>query len=253
MIPILNAIKFIDKITQRQLVDLTRGQTSGMSTLMPLSIAVGNDTVSALATIPKPASACLVFAHGAGAGMNHPFIVAVCDGLAAHGIATLRYQFPYMEKGSRRPDAPRRCHQTVEAAVAAAHRFMPALPLFAGGKSFGGRMTSQAQAAAPLAHIRGLCFFGFPLQANRTTTARADHLSLIRIPMLFLQGTRDALAPLPLMRAVVARLSAPVTLKVIEHADHSFHVLARSGTTDNAVMVSMLEEVSAWTAAVALP
>jgi uncharacterized protein len=219
----------------------------------PLSIAVTDGTaVSALATIPEAARACLVFSPGAGGGMNQPYLVAVCEGLAARGIATLRYQFPYMEHGSRRPDPPKLCHQTVRAAVAVAHELMPTLPLFAGGKSFGGRMTSQAQAVAPLPDVRGLCFFGFPLHApKQPSTTRAEHLALITVPMLFLQGTRDELADLALMREVVKHLPAPVTLEVIEHADHSFHVLVRSGTTDEAVMHSMLDEVAAWTAGVA--
>ncbi len=183
--------------------------------------------------------------------MNHPFIAAVCEGLALRRIATLRYQFPFMEKGSRRPDSPKVCHQTVRAAVAAAHGLMPQLPLFAGGKSFGGRMSSQAQAIAPLAQVRGLCFFGFPLHApQQPTTTRAEHLSSINIPMLFLQGSRDALADLSLIRGVVAGLRVPVTLKVIEDADHSFHVLARSGSTDSVAMNTMLDEVATWTAAV---
>jgi len=223
-----------------------------MSTKTPFSIAVTKDTdVSALVTVPQRASSCFVFAHGAGAGMNHPYIVGVCEGLAERGIATVRYQLPYMEKGSGRPDPPKLCHKTVQSAVAAAHELLPTLPLFAGGKSFGGRMTSQAQALAPLRHVRGLCFWGFPLHApKQPTTTRADHLSSINVPMLFLQGTRDSLAELPLIQSVVARLGAPVTLKVIDHADHSFHVLVRSGTTDTEVMHSMLEEVAAWTAAV---
>jgi predicted alpha/beta-hydrolase family hydrolase len=207
--------------------------------------------VSAIATIPKTASACLVFAHGAGAGMDHPYIVAVCEGLAARRMATLRYQFPYMEKRSRRPDAPPLCHKTVAAAVAAAHERLPSLPLFAGGKSFGARMTSQTQALAPLPNLHGLCFFGFPLHPpKQPATNRADHLSSIRIPMLFLQGTRDALAQLPLVQSVVARLSAPSTLKIIDHADHSFHVPARSGTTDDEVLGSMLDETVTWASTV---
>jgi predicted alpha/beta-hydrolase family hydrolase len=213
-----------------------------------LSIDVtAGSAVSGIATIPKTARACLVFAPGAGAGMNHRYIVAVCEGLAARGIATLRYQFPYMENGSRRPDPPGLCHQTVRAAVSAAHELMPKLPLFAGGKSFGGRMTSQAQAIAPLPDVCGICFFGFPLHApKKLSTTRAEHLASIKVPMLFLQGTRDELADLSLFRGVVKHLIAPVTLKVIDHADHSFHVLVRSGTTDTAVMQVMLDEVVAW-------
>lgn len=221
---------------------------STMTTRTSLSISVSSGiAVSALATIPKAASACLVFAHGAGAGMDHPFIVAVCEGLAARRMATLRYQFPYMEKGSRRPDAAPLCHKAVAAAVAAAHERLPSLPLFAGGKSFGARMTSQAQALTPFPHVHGLCFFGFPLHPpQQPTTKRADHLAAIHIPLLFLQGTRDALAQLPLIQSVVARLSAPSTLKIIDHADHSFHVPVRSGSTDEEVLNSMLDETVTW-------
>src|SRR5580658_3733654 len=223
-----------------------------MTTRASLSITVSSSmAVSAIATIPKTASACLVFAHGAGAGMDHPYIVAVCEGLAARKMATLRYQFPYMEKRSRRPDAPPLCHKTVAAAVAAAHERLPSLPLFAGGKSFGARMTSQTQALAPLPNLHGLCFFGFPLHPpKQPATNRADHISSIRIPMLFLQGTRDALAQLPLVQSVVARLSAPSTLKIVDHADHSFHVPARSGTTDDEVLGSMLDETVTWASTV---
>jgi predicted alpha/beta-hydrolase family hydrolase len=223
-----------------------------MPSVIPLSIALPNETpVSAVITLPQAPSCCLVFAHGAGGGMNHSYIRAVCDGLATRGVATLRYQFPYMEKGSRRPDPPKLCHQTVQSAVAAAHEHLPTLPLFAGGKSFGGRMTSQAQALAPLPHVRGLCFFGFPLHTpKQASTTRADHLSSITIPMLLLQGTRDSLADLPLIQGVVERLPAPVTLKVIDHADHSFHVLVRSGSTDAEVMSSMLDEVTRWSGTV---
>jgi predicted alpha/beta-hydrolase family hydrolase len=208
-------------------------------------------TVSAFAMLPKGAGCCLVFAPGAGGGMNQPLIVSVCEGLAARGVATLRYQFPGVENGSRRPDPPQLCHTTIRSVVDAAHELMPSLPLFAGGKSFGGRMTSQAQAIAPLPQVRGLCFFGFPLHPpKRPAKSRAEHLSAIRIPMLFLQGTRDELADLTLMRGVVAGLDAPATLKVVEHADHSFHVLKRSGTTDGEVMRSMLDEVVTWTTAI---
>jgi predicted alpha/beta-hydrolase family hydrolase len=221
-------------------------------TLTPLTIAVNQETaVSALATVPQDSSACLVFAHGAGAGMNHPSIAGICNGLAARGIATLRFQFPYMEQGSRRPDPPKLCHQTVRCAVAAAHAFLPALPLIAGGKSFGGRMTSQAQALAPLPDVRGLCLFGFPLHPpKQASTTRADHLSSIHIPMLFLQGARDPMAEPSLMQGVVKQLSAPATLELIEHADHAFHVLVRSGTTDAQVMESMLDDVAQWVARV---
>jgi predicted alpha/beta-hydrolase family hydrolase len=152
-----------------------------------------------------------------------------------------------MEKGSRRPDPPKLCHETVRSAVAAAHKLMPELPLFAGGKSFGGRMTSQSQAAAPLTDVRGLCFFGFPLHPpKQPATTRAEHLASIQIPMLFLQGTRDDLAKPDLMQDVIAHLTTPVMLKFIDHADHSFHVPARSGTTDGDAMNCLLDAVAAW-------
>ena len=220
--------------------------------LTTLTIALNQEAaVSALATVPQDPSACVVFAHGAGAGMNHPSIAGICNGLAAREIATLRYQFPYMEQGSRRPDPPKLCHQTVRCAVAAARALLPAVPLIAGGKSFGGRMTSQAQALAPLPEVRGLCFFGFPLHTpKQASTTRADHLSSIHIPMLFLQGTRDAMAETSLIQGVVEQLSAPVTLELIEHADHAFHVLVRSGTTDAQVLELMLDEVARWVATV---
>jgi predicted alpha/beta-hydrolase family hydrolase len=214
----------------------------------PLSIAVaGGTTVSGVATLPPSATACVALAPGAGAGMNHSYMVGICAGLAARGIATLRYQFPYMEQGSRRPDPPALCHQTVRAAVAAACELMPERPLFAGGKSFGGRMTSQTQALAPLPSVKGLCFFGFPLHPpKKPAISRAQHLAAIKVPMLFMQGTRDELADLALLRGVVTQLTAAVTLDVIDHADHSFHVLVRSGTTDDEVRDVMLDAVAAW-------
>jgi uncharacterized protein len=224
------------------MVDLRHLKTKQLS----IEVTAGT-AVSGIATIPKAASACLVFAPGAGAGMNHRYIVTVCAGLAARGIATLRYQFPYMENGSRRPDPPALCQQTVRAAVATAAELMPTVPLFAGGKSFGGRMTSQAQAIAALPNVRGICFFGFPLHApKKPSTTRAEHLASIKVPLLFLQGTRDELADLPLLRGVLKPLGTPVTLKVIDHADHSFHVLVRSGTTDTEIMQAMLDDVAAW-------
>lgn len=221
----------------------------------PLSIEVAaGTTVSGVATLPPSASACVVLSPGAGAGMNHAYMVALSEGLAVRGIASLRYQFPYTELGSRRPDPPALCHQTVRAAVAAAHDLTPELPLFAGGKSFGGRMTSQAQALAPLPRVRGLCFFGFPLHPpKKPAISRAQHLDAIKVPMLFMQGTRDELADLGLLRGVVTQLTAPVTFNVIEHADHSFHVLVRSGTTDDKVRDTMLDAVAAWIATVKPP
>jgi predicted alpha/beta-hydrolase family hydrolase len=218
-----------------------------------VTIAV-NETiqVSGLMQRPARADACLVLAHGAGAGMRHPFMSAAADDLATLGIATLRYQFPYMEKSSRRPDPPELCHATVRAAVAAAGLLEPALPLIAGGKSFGGRMTSQAQAAAPLPGVRGLAFIGFPLHpAGKPSTDRAKHLSDVHIPMLFLQGSRDSLAEVALIELVVKRLGSLATLHLVEGADHSFHVLARSGRNDREVMNEILDAFVSWAGSVA--
>ena len=219
--------------------------------MQPLDITVDDGRrVSALLEVPKNARACLVLAHGAGAGMTHPFLADVAGELAERGIATLRYQFPYMEQGSKRPDTPAVAHATVRAAVAEAARRAPALPLFAGGKSFGGRMTSQAQAAQPLPGVRGLVFFGFPLHpAGKPSDTRAQHLDDVKAPMLFLQGTRDDLADLTLLRPVVERLGARAALQVFEDADHSFHVRARSGRTDAQVRAAMLDAVALWIAA----
>jgi predicted alpha/beta-hydrolase family hydrolase len=179
--------------------------------------------------------------------MTHAFMEAVASGLAARDIATLRYQFPYMEHGSRRPDSPAVAQATVRAAVAAAAAQMPGLPLFAGGKSFGGRMTSQAQAKEPLPDVRGLCFFGFPLHpAGKPATDRGDHLADITVPMLFLQGTRDALAEATLLEPLVASLGKGATLHLIENADHAFHVPARSGRNDSSVMMEILDVMAAW-------
>ncbi|HEY0504668.1 MAG TPA: alpha/beta family hydrolase [Lysobacter sp.] len=203
--------------------------------------------VSGLLQVPARTRACYVLAHGAGAGMAHPFMAAVAQGLAERGIATLRYQFPYMERGSRRPDAPALAHATVRAAVAEAGRQLPELALFAGGKSFGGRMTSQAQALSPLPRVRGLVFLGFPLHpAGKPSDERAAHLSDVAVPMLFLQGTRDELAQSDRLAAVVARLGSRATLQWSEHADHSFHVPARSGRNDAQVMDELLERAATW-------
>jgi len=207
----------------------------------------GANTVSALLLRPPAAKACFVFAHGAGAGMTHEFMERVARGLGDRGIATLRYQFPYMEKASRRPDAPALAQATVRAAVGEAARRCPGLALFAGGKSFGGRMTSQAQAAAPLAGIRGLAFLGFPLHpAGKPSDARAGHLGEVHLPMLFIQGTRDKLAELPLLEPVVKRLGATASLHTVAEADHSFHVLVRSGRKDGEVMDEILDTLSVW-------
>jgi len=203
--------------------------------------------VSARLELPAGARACYVLAHGAGAGMEHPFMRAMAAGLAARGIGTLRYQFSYMERHARRPDPPALCHATVRAAVAECARRVPALPLIAGGRSFGGRMTSQAQAEAPLPDVRGLAFLGFPLHpAGRPSESRAEHLSRVEIPLLFLQGTRDALAERPLLEALSARLGARASVSWLEDADHSFHVPARSGRDDAQVMSTLLDSLCAW-------
>jgi len=214
----------------------------------PVTIAIdGKVTVSGLVQAPPHARAGYVLAHGAGAGMAHPFMAAVAAGLADRGIATLRYQFPYMEQGGRRPDPAKLAHATVRAAVAAATRLLPGLSLIAGGKSFGGRMTSQAQAAAPLAGVRGLAFLGFPLHpAGRPSQGRAAHLFELRIPMLFLQGTRDALAMPDQVEPLCRALGARATLRLFEDADHSFHVPKRSGRTDGEVMGDMLDALVRW-------
>jgi uncharacterized protein len=212
-----------------------------------LKIEAGTATVSALLIRPEQARACYVFAHGAGAGMTHAFMEQAATGLAARGIATLRYQFPYMEKGSKRPDPPAVAHVTVRAAVAEAARACPGLPLIAGGKSFGGRMTSQAQAKAALPGVVGLAFFGFPLHAaGKPSTDRADHLADVQIPMLFLQGSNDKLAEVSLLKPVVDGLGARARLHLVEGADHSFHVPARSGRNDREVMEDILEAFVGW-------
>jgi predicted alpha/beta-hydrolase family hydrolase len=204
-------------------------------------------SVSSLLLVPENAAACYVIAHGAGAGMTHPFMEAVTNGLFDRRIATLRYQFPYMEQGSKRPDRPALAHATVRAAVDAAARLVPALPLFAGGKSFGGRMTSQAQAEDPLAEVRGLIFLGFPLHAaGKPSVERANHLAQIKIPMLFLQGSRDALADLSLLARAVAGLGEAATLMTIDDADHSFHVPVRSGRNDAEIMTTVLGAMTDW-------
>jgi uncharacterized protein len=190
-----------------------------------------------------------VFAPGAGAGITHVFMEDVAAGLAERDVATLRYQFPYMERGSGRPDPPPVCHATVRAAVQEAAHLLPGVPLFAGGKSFGGRMTSQAQASSPLPEVRGIIFLGFPLHlAKKPATTRADHLSDVRVPMLFLQGTRDELADLSLLEPVTQKLGSRATLERIEAADHGFHVLVRSGRTNAQVTTELLDKIAAWTA-----
>lgn len=201
-------------------------------------------TVSALRTEVTDAFACLILAHGAGAGMRHPFMAAVADGLAHRGVSTLRYQFPYMQAGSKRVDTPLTAHAAVRAATAAA---AGSLPLFAGGKSFGARMTSQAQALDPMPEVSGLVFFGFPLHpVGKPSVDRAHHLSDVRIPMLFLQGTRDTLAEFGLIENFVTQLGSIASLFGIADADHSFHVPSRTGRKDDQVMGDMLDEVARW-------
>lgn len=219
----------------------------------PVTIIVDDaHRVSGLFLTPPRARAIYVFAHGAGAGMAHPFMVAVADELAGRGIASLRYQFPYMEEGGKRPDPPKLAQAAVRAAVEEAARLVPSLPLIAGGKSFGGRMTSQAWAASALPGVRGLVFLGFPLHpAGKPSDERAEHLSDVKIPMLFLQGTRDALADVKLLKPVIKRLGARASLELFEDADHSFHVPARSGRKDAEVRRAMLDAFAEWTLSMA--
>jgi uncharacterized protein len=203
--------------------------------------------VSALLQRPPDPRACYVLGHGAGAGMEHPFMADVARGLAQRGIATLRYQFPYMERRSRRTDPPEVCHATVRAAVGEAARRAPGVALIAGGKSFGGRMTSQAQALAPLDGVRGIAFLGFPLHApGQPSDTRAAHLFDVTIPMLFLQGTRDEFAAADLLARLISRLGERATLRPFVDADHSFHVPARSGRKDAEVMGELLDALAAW-------
>jgi len=196
---------------------------------------------------PPQSTALLVLAHGAGAGMRHPFLERIAQALAARNVATYRYEFPYMEKGSSRPDPPAVAVARVRDATVDAARVAPDLPLFAGGKSFGGRMTSQAQAGEPLPGVQGLVFLGFPLHPpGRPGTSRADHLSSVRIPMLFLQGTRDEFAGLDLLRPVVKKLGKTTSLHIVEGGDHSFKVLKRTGRTEVDVMNELADTFTAW-------
>jgi len=213
-----------------------------------ITIAGDHDIrVSGLLQTPPQPRACFVFAHGAGAGMTHPFMAAVSAELTLRGIAALRYQFLYMEKRSKRPDPPHLAQATVRAAAGAALRALPGVALIAGGKSFGGRMTSQAQARAPLPGVRGLAFLGFPLHpAGKPSQDRAKHLFDVQIPMLFLQGTRDQLAALDQLEPLCRTLGPRATLKLYQDADHSFHVPARSGRTDAQVRGEMLDALAAW-------
>jgi predicted alpha/beta-hydrolase family hydrolase len=220
--------------------------------LLQTSIVVGETSVSGLLLKPARAHACYVFAHGAGAGMAHPFMDAVARELCERNIATLRYQFVYMEQGGKRPDAPKLAHAVVRAAVAKAGELLPKVPLIAGGKSFGGRMTSQAQALSPLAGVGGLAFLGFPLHAaGQASDERAAHLFDVRVPMLFVQGTRDALADMKLMKPLIKKLGVRATLHAVDDADHSFHVPAKTGRKDAEVRGEFLDAFAAWANAVA--
>jgi len=220
-------------------------------TKVTLSLDDGT-TVSGQLDVPAAPRAIFVFAHGAGAGMAHPFMTAFASNLAALAIATLRYQFPYMERGSKRPDTPKVAHAAVRAAVARAQVELPDAPIFAGGKSFGGRMTSQAQADAALPGVSGLVFVGFPLHpAGKPATDRADHLARVHVPMLFLSGTRDELAQLHLLEPVVRSLGARATLSLYDEADHSFHVPAKSGRNDAQVRQQMADDTANWIAGIA--
>jgi predicted alpha/beta-hydrolase family hydrolase len=207
----------------------------------------GGGEVSALLMLPAEARAMLALAHGAGAGMAHPFLTSLAAELAAVGVATLRYQFPYMEQRRGSPDSPRVATATVAAAVRTAWEQAPDLPLFAGGKSFGGRMTSQAAAEGLLSGVRGLVFFGFPLHPpNKPGTKRAEHLKKVTVPMLFLQGTRDTLADLTLLQPICEDLGSLAALHIIETADHSFHMLKKSGKTDSQALQELAQTTASW-------
>ncbi len=206
---------------------------------------------AALLRLPDDARCLYAFAHGAGAGMHHPFMEAVAEGLARRGVATLRYEFPYMERGSRAPDRPPVLVEAVRSAVHEASRRAPLLPLLAGGKSMGGRMTSMAAAEGGLPGVRGIAFFGFPLHAaGRPASARGAHLDHVGLPMLFLQGSRDRLADPSLLEPLVRRLRPEPALHVVEGADHGFHVLRRSGRTDADVIEELCDAFAAWAAGV---
>jgi predicted alpha/beta-hydrolase family hydrolase len=214
----------------------------------PVTVVISDaERVSGLFQAPERARACYVVAHGAGAGMTHPFMTAVANGFFERGIATLRYQFPYMERGSKRPDNPKVAQATIRAAVEEAGRLLPGMPLFAGGKSFGGRMSSQAQAAGLVPGVRGLIFLGFPLHPpGQPSVERAKHLFDIQIPMLFLQGTRDEFAELSLLEPLSEKLGIRATLKLFADANHSFHVPARAGRKDADVLKELLDVSAEW-------
>lgn len=215
--------------------------------LLKIVIPVGEERVSGLFLRPDDAKALYLFAHGAGVGMTHRSMAANAEGLAARGIATLRYQFLYREKGTKRPDPPRVAHAVVRAAAAQAELLAPGLPLFAGGRSFGGRMTSQTQAEMPLAGVRGLAFLSFPLHpAGKPGVERAQHLAQVQIPMLFVSGARDALAETDLLSSVIAGLGGRAELHVVSHADHSFRVAAKSGRTSAEAETEALDALASW-------
>lgn len=219
-----------------------------MSERTELTVDTGGTTVAALLLRPRDARALYVLAHGAGAGMRHPFLEGIAAALAERQVATLRYQFPYAELGKRRPDPPHVAQGTVRAAVAAARDVAAGLTLVAGGKSFGGRMTSQAQAEDPLPGVRGLALLGFPLHAaGRPDRARARHLADVALPMLFLQGTRDALAELALVQRVCDDLGERATLHVVDGGDHSFKVPRAAGRSEADVLGELAHAVAAWT------
>jgi predicted alpha/beta-hydrolase family hydrolase len=214
-----------------------------------VSFTAGGARLDALFLRPAGARLLYVLAHGAGAGMRHPFLEAIAEALAEEGVASFRYEFPYMQDGRKRPDPPAVLHETVRAAVLAAREAAPDLPLIAGGKSFGGRMTTQAQADAPLPGVRGIALLGFPLHpAGAPSVKRADHLARVEVPLLFLQGTRDELADLALLRPVVERLPR-ARLHIVDGADHSFHALKRSGRTDAEVLRELARAVAEWVSA----
>lgn len=214
----------------------------------PVTIPLeGGQTVSALLHKPREARAACLLAHGAGAGMNHPFLAGVSEGLANLGIAALRYQFPYMERGSKSPDKPKVAQATVRAVAAEASHLLPEVPLFAGGKSFGGRMTSQAQAESPLTGVRGVFFLGFPLHPpGRPSDDRGAHLIDVRLPILFLQGTRDEFADLDLLQPLLERVGKRATLRLFPQADHSFRVPARAGRSKAEILAELVEALAAW-------
>jgi uncharacterized protein len=219
-----------------------------------LTVSVGATRVSGLLLCPDEARACYVLAHGAGAGMTHPFLESIAGALADRQIATLRFQFPYMELSAKRPDPPKLAQAAVRAAVAAAGGRLADLPLIAGGKSFGGRMTSQAQASEPLPGVRGIAFLGFPLHpANQPSSSRADHLDQVHVPMLFLQGTRDALANIDLIHELIARLGNRATLHAINEADHSFRLPVRAGRKASEVTSELADKIADWTGRLITP